>query len=71
MKKLTPEQIKKLRKPFDDVGAFKGRSDEEVEKLLNEMMDIWTTLGNINLRLHKEEAEKRHEGSGDTPSKLP
>ena len=29
---LTPEQIKKLWKPFDDVGAFKGRSDEEVSE---------------------------------------
>lgn len=52
---LTPEQIKKLRKPFDKVGAFKGRSDEEVEKLLHEMMEIWLTLANINLRLHKED----------------
>jgi len=70
MKKLTPDQIKRLRKPFDDVGAFKGRSDEEVEKLLNEMMEIWLTLANINIRLHKEEDAKRQEGSGDTPSKL-
>ncbi len=68
---LTPEQIKKLRKPFDEVGAFKGRSDEEVEKLLKEMMEIWLTLANINLRLHAEEDKKRKEGLGDTPSKLP
>jgi len=56
--KLTPEQIKKLRKPFDDAGAFKGKTDEEVEKLLKEMMEIWLTLANINLRLKKEANEK-------------
>lgn len=53
--KLTPEQIQKLRKPFDAMGAFEGRSDEEVEKLLKGAMEIWLTLANINLRLKREE----------------
>ena len=52
--KLTLNQIKRLRKSFDDIGAFERRSDEEVKKLLNEMTEIWLTFANINLRLHKE-----------------
>jgi len=56
---LTPEQITKLRIPFDEVGAFKGRSEEEVDKLLREMADIWITLANINLRIKREESEHK------------
>ncbi len=37
------------------MGAFEGRSDEEVEKLLKGAMEIWLTLANINLRLKREE----------------
>lgn len=58
---LTPEQIQKLRKPFDELGAFEGRSDEEVEKFLKEAMEIWLTLANINLRLKREEQKYESE----------
>ena len=49
--KLTQEQLQRLRKPYDKVGAFDGYSEEEVEKILNEQMTYYLTLANINLRL--------------------
>ena len=53
--KLKPEQIARLRKPFDKYGAFEGVSDEEIEKTLNGVMDYYLTLARINVRLKKEE----------------
>ncbi|MEK6839833.1 MAG: hypothetical protein AABX72_02750 [Nanoarchaeota archaeon] len=47
---LTDEQLQKLRKPFNEVGAFEGRSEEEIRKLLEEIADIYVTLAEINLR---------------------
>ncbi len=58
MVELTPDQIQRLRKPYDKLGAFKGCSDEEVKQLLREMMEIWLTLANISLRLQREEQQK-------------
>jgi len=49
MIRLKPEQLARLRKPFDKVGAFKGCNKEEVEQILNEVMDYYTTLARINI----------------------
>lgn len=49
MIRLKPEQLARLRKPYDKVGAFKEHSDEEVEKILNEVMDYYVTLARINI----------------------
>ena len=38
-----------LRQPFEEVGAFEGRSEEEIRKLLEGIADIYTTLAQINL----------------------
>lgn len=53
--RLKPEQIERLRKPFDKYGAFEGRTNEEVEEILNGVMNYYVTLANINLRLKREE----------------
>lgn len=52
---LKPEQIRRLRKMFDKYGALEGRSNEEVEGLLNGVMNYYLTLANINLRLKREQ----------------
>ena len=53
--RLKPEQIERLRKPFDRYGAFEGRTKEEIEEILNGVIDYYLTLANINLRLKREE----------------
>lgn len=53
--RLKPEQIERLRKPFDMYGAFEGRTNEEVEEILNGVMNYYVTLADINLRLKREE----------------
>ena len=47
---LTTLQLQKLRKPFEEAGAFVGLSEEEIKKVLEGMADIWVTLAKINLR---------------------
>lgn len=44
-----------LRQPFEEVGVFEGRSEEEIKKLLEEIAEFYLTLTNINLRLKKEQ----------------
>lgn len=51
--KLTPEQLQRLRKPYDKVGAFDGYTEEQVEQTLNNIMDFYLTLATINLRLSR------------------
>lgn len=51
---LTTAQMMMLRKPFDDVGAFKGRSEEETVRLLEGIADIYVTLAQIHLRSKQE-----------------
>lgn len=51
---LTSEQLQKLRQPFEEIGAFEGRSEEEIKKLLEGIADIYVTLAKINLRIKKE-----------------
>lgn len=58
MTRLKPEQLARLRKPFDKVGAFEGKTEKEVEQALNGVMDYYLTLARINLRLKQE---KRNE----------
>ena len=48
--KLTDEQLKMLRAPFEEAGAFVGCSEEEIRKLLEEMAEPLVTLADINLR---------------------
>lgn len=47
--KLTDEQLSALRKPFEQIGAFEGYSEEKIRKLLEEIADIYVTLAKINL----------------------
>ena len=47
---LSNEQLLKLRKPFEEMGAFAGLSDEEIKRNLEGMADILVTLAKINLR---------------------
>lgn len=54
---LKPEQIERLRKPFDKIGAFGELTDTEVEKLLNELINFYSTLAKINLRIKQAENE--------------
>ncbi len=51
---LTPQQMTMLRKPFDDVGAFHGRSEEETIRLLGDIAQIYVTLARMNLRSKQE-----------------
>lgn len=51
---LSAEQLQRLRQPFEEVGAFEGRSEEEIEKLLNDIAEIYLTLARINLQLKQE-----------------
>ena len=53
---LTEEQLKMLRQPFEEVGAFKGRSEEEIRKLLEDIADIYVTLADINLRSKQKQS---------------
>ncbi len=55
---LRPEQIARLRKPFDKLGAFTGIPDEDVKKLLEAAMDYYLTLARIELRIKNEEVNK-------------
>jgi len=57
--KLTPEQIQRLRKPFDKLGAFDECTDEQVEYTLNSVMAYYVTLGSINLRITREKYGKQ------------
>lgn len=51
--RLTSEQLEMLRKPFERVGAFQGRSEEEITRLLENIADIYLTLMNISLKKHE------------------
>jgi len=53
--KLTDEQLSALRKPFEQIGAFEGYSEEEIKKLLEEIATFYITLANINLSLKNNE----------------
>lgn len=53
--KLTSEQSQILRAPFEKVGAFAGRSEEEVRKLLESIADIYIPLAKIKLKKLKDE----------------
>lgn len=53
--KLSDEQLKRLRKPFDEVGAFEGYSEEAAKKMLEDIMEIYLKLANINLRIKQEQ----------------
>lgn len=52
---LKPEQIERLRKPFDKLGAFEGHSEEEIKEILNGVANYYLTLANINIRLKQEQ----------------
>ncbi len=62
--RLKPEQIERLRKPFDKYGALEGRTKEEVEEILNGVINYYVTLANNNLRLKRDEKsiEKQNYG---------
>lgn len=47
---LKPEQITRLRRPFDAVGAFEGKSQEEVRQILNGIMEYYLTLARVHIR---------------------
>ena len=57
---LTKGQLAKLRQPFEEAGAFKGCSEEEIKKLLEEIAEIYVTLAGINIRSkQKSDANKK------------
>jgi cell division septum initiation protein DivIVA len=51
---LTEEQLLALRKPFQDIGAFEGYSEDEIKKLLEDIAEIYRTLININVRTKQQ-----------------
>ena len=51
---FTEEQLSALRKPFQQIGAFEGYSEEEIKKLLEEIAKIYITEANINLRAKQQ-----------------
>ena len=46
---LTKIQLAMLRQPFEEAGAFDGRTEEEITKLLEGIAEIYITLAKINL----------------------
>lgn len=59
---LTAEQLNMLREPFDRIGAFDGRSEDEIKKLIEGIADIYVTLAEVNLRLkQKNRTDKKYE----------
>ena len=63
--RLKPEQIERLKKPFDKYGAFVGRSQEEIEEILNGVVNYYLTLANIELRLIREEKNNGTKNYGE------
>ena len=58
--RLKPEQIERLRKPFDEYRALEGRTKEEVEELLNDVMNYYLTLANISIRINRDEKNNKN-----------
>ncbi len=58
--KLNPEQLERLRKSFDKIGTFAGLTDTEIEKILNDIINFYATLGKINLRIKQEENDAKN-----------
>lgn len=58
--KLTDEQLLALRKPFKQIGAFEGYSEEEIKKLLEEIATFYVEMAKINLRIKHEDEQKQH-----------
>ena len=59
--RLTAEQLEMLRKPFERIGAFQGRSEEEITRLLEDIAEIYSTLMNIKLKkLAKEKSDEQN-----------
>lgn len=56
---LKPEQIARLRRPFDAVGAFENKDQEEVTQILNGVMEYYLTLARIHIR------NKNRKGNGN------
>lgn len=63
--RLTSEQLEMLRKPFERVGAFQGRSEEEITRLLESIADIYLTLMNISLKKHGQLPEDQNNEYGN------
>ena len=47
---LTEKQFQMLRAPFEESGALKGYSEEQIKTLLEQIAEIYITLAEINLR---------------------
>jgi hypothetical protein len=54
---LKPEQLARLRKPFDAVGAFENKKQEEVVQILNGVMAYYLTLARIHIRNKNRQAD--------------
>ncbi len=50
---LTDVQLKLLREPFEEAGALKGLTYEEIKKLLEEIAEVYIVLANENLLAKK------------------
>lgn len=57
---LTDEQVKRFREAFEKAGAsFKGYTEDQIREIANGVMNYYTTLAKINLRLHREGKNKK------------
>lgn len=57
---LTDEQVKRFKEAFEKAGAsFKGYTEDQIREIANGAMNYYTTMAKINLRLKKEEKEKK------------
>lgn len=68
--KLTPEQLKMLSESFIKIGAFDGYTEEKVEKILNNIINYYVSMAEINFRIKAKDAiEDKNYGDryrGDT-----
>lgn len=60
---LTEKQLKIFRQPFEEIGALNGRSEEDIKKLLEEVVDFYVAFANINLRLKQKSDTKENENN--------
>jgi hypothetical protein len=57
---LTDKQIKEFRETLEKAGAsFNGYTEDQIREIANGAMNYYATLVKINLRLKREEKEKK------------
>jgi hypothetical protein len=57
---LTDKQIKEFREALEKAGAsFDGYTEDQIREIANGAANYYATLAKINLRLKKEEKERK------------